>query len=476
MTEIGGIIKGENMLDIRKTCSACGNRIALLSDSGEAKTYEELVTFADGFAAAVPSHSLVFILAENSFGAVMGYVACLLHECVPLLLNSATEASQLRHLCEVYTPSYIWLPDVNSSIGDSYTAIFKASGYTLLQTGYKPFDLHSDLALLLSTSGSTGSPKLVRLSRQNVHSNAESIAQYLQITAEERPITSLPLYYSFGLSVINSHLLRGATILLTKYSVSDSEFWQFAREQHATSLSGVPYTWQMLKQLRFMRMQTPDLRTLTQAGGKLSPELAKEYIDWAAANGKRFYVMYGQTEATARMSYLPWDVAAEKPGSIGVAIPNGRFELRDMDGIAISEPDKQGELVYYGPNVSMGYAQKSEDLLLGDCNNGCLHTGDIAMLDSDGDYYIVGRMKRFLKIFGLRIGLDEVERLILSHFDTDCYCCGTDEKLHVKVTNPDVAGQIPLFLEQQIHLFRQYIQISVVEKILRNEVGKVIAQ
>lgn len=186
--------------------------------------------------------------------------------------------------------------------------------------------------------------------------------------------------------------------------------------------------------------------------------------------------MYGQTEATARMSYLPWDVAAYKPGSIGVAIPNGRFELYETDGTTIIAPDIQGELVYYGPNVSMGYAQKCEDLALGDCNNGCLHTGDIAMFDTDGYFYIVGRMKRFLKIFGLRIGLDEVERLILSHFDTDCYCSGTDEILHVKVTNPEVAGQIPMFLEQHLHLFRQYIQVSVVETILRNEVGKVIAQ
>lgn len=451
-------------------------RVALLDSSGDVMTYGGLMQKADVLGERLVPRSLVFLLAENSIGAVVGYVACLQHGCVPLMLNTTTDDTLLQQLCETYHPRYIWMPDALTKESLELPVKYKAEEYKLLETNYPTTTLHPDLALLLSTSGSTGSPKLVRLSKQNVEANAKSIAQYLQITHDERPITSLPMYYSFGLSVINSHLLCKATILLTKYSVTDREFWQFAKEQNATSLSGVPYTWQMLKMLRFTRMQLPAMTTLTQAGGKLAPELAKEYIDWAKANGKRFFVMYGQTEATARMSYLPWEHAADKPKSIGIAIPDGRFEIHNSEDMPILATGEQGELVYYGPNVSMGYAEKVEDLLSGDNNAGCLHTGDVAMRDEDGYYYIVGRMKRFLKIFGLRIGLDEVERLILSNFDTDCYCSGTDEMLSVKVTNPQIVEELPLFLEQRIHLYHQHISVSLVEKILRNEVGKVIAQ
>lgn len=464
------------MLGLSNLDSVSRQRIALSTPSGQLMTYEELIVQADALGAQMENRSLVFLLAENSIGSVVGYVACMQHGCVPLLLNCATDDALLNQLYEVYHPRYIWMPEASEKKFMRFAVRYATNGYKLLATDYKKPDLHPDLALLLSTSGSTGSPKLVRLSKSNVEANAESIAQYLCITNDERPITSLPMYYSYGLSVINSHLLRGANILLTNYSVTDKEFWQFAKEQGATSISGVPYTWQMLKMLRFMRMQLPAMTTLTQAGGKLAPELAKEFIDWAAANGKRFYVMYGQTEATARMSYLPWDCAAKKPNSIGVAIPGGRFEVHNAEGRDVTASGEQGELVYFGPNVSLGYAESLADLSLGDSNKGCLHTGDIAKRDDEGCYYIVGRMKRFLKIFGQRIGLDEVENIIRAKYDTDCYCSGTDEQLTVKVTNPVIIEELPMALEQQIHLFHQHIQVLHVDKILRNEVGKVIAQ
>ncbi|MFQ8823505.1 MAG: AMP-binding protein [[Ruminococcus] lactaris] len=217
--------------------------------------------------------------------------------------------------------------------------------------------LYEELALLLTTSGSTGSRSFVRLSYKNLSSNAASIASYLELTRSERPVTTLPMNYTYGLSVINSHALAGAAVLLTEKTVFDREFWEFASAEKATSLAGVPYTYEMLKKLKFMEMELPNLKTMTQAGGKLSVSLHREFAEYAAGHGKRFIVMYGQTEATARMGYLPAGEALNRCGSMGIAIPGGKFRLTGEDGREIKEAGTTGELVYEGKNVMLGYAK-----------------------------------------------------------------------------------------------------------------------
>ncbi len=175
---------------------------------------------------------------------------------------------------------------------------------------------------------------------------AASIVQYLHLDETERPITTLPMNYTYGLSIINSHLMVGATILLTEKGLMQKEFWTFFKEQEATSFGGVPYTYEMLERLRFFRMDLPSLRYFTQAGGKLAPERHRKFAEYAQKRGKKFVVMYGQTEATARMGYLPPERALDKCGSMGVAIPGGRMWLRDVDGSRITEPRIVGELLH----------------------------------------------------------------------------------------------------------------------------------
>ncbi|MEV0235718.1 AMP-binding protein [Nonomuraea sp. NPDC050786] len=255
---------------------------------------------------------------------------------------------------------------------------------------------HPDLAVLLATSGSTGNPKLVRLSRQAVQANAAAIAAALSITPDEIAPTSLPLHYSYGLSVLNSHLAAGATVMLTEAGLLERSFWTHLDAHRCTSLAAVPYQYEMLRRLRYERSEHPTLATLTQAGGRLSPELVTEF----AGKADRFFVMYGQTEATARIAVLPPDRLADKPGSAGAAIPGGR--------LAVDE----GEIVYHGPNVMMGYAETAADLARGDDLGGVLRTGDLGRLDSEGFLYITGRLKRIAKVFGVRVNLDDVERLV----------------------------------------------------------------
>jgi len=280
--------------------------------------------------------------------------------------------------------------------------------------------------------------------------------------------------YTYGLSILNSHLLVGATLLMTDKGLMQKEFWSFFKEREATSFGGVPYTYEMLDRLRFSQMELPSLRTMTQAGGKLTPELHEKFSAYAAENGKRFVVMYGQCEATARMGYLPPEKAVEKKGSMGIAIPGGAFHLEDENGNRIITPHTTGELVYQGENVALGYAECGEDLRKGDQWHGILHTGDIAQFDEDGYYYIVGRKKRFLKIFGNRVNLDEIDRLVKGEFSAECASTGVDDHLYLFISNPEIASRVRVFVSTKTGLHPSAFRVIVLEKIPKNDAGKTL--
>lgn len=273
--------------------------------------------------------------------------------------------------------------------------------------------LHPDLALLLSTSGSTGSPKLVRLSRTNVEANARSIASYLGLTADDRAITTLPLHYCYGLSVLTSHLAAGAGVVLTGLSVADECFWRLAERSGATSFAGVPYTFDLLDRTGFAERHLPSLRYVTQAGGRLAPDRVRRLAELGRRRGFDLYVMYGQTEATARMAYLPPALAAARPESIGVPVPGGDFRLEPVaddadDATGAVGEGGVGELVYTGPNVMMGYAREPGDLARGPELTE-LRTGDLARQGDDGLWEVCGRLDRHAKVFGLRLDLGRLE-------------------------------------------------------------------
>lgn len=446
-------------------------RAAVISDDGSVLSYGELDNYSTKLALYLKDRNLAFCLCNNGIGSLLGYYSFLKLGVVPIMLDASKDVELMDKLLEIYKPNYLWISEDNykETLG---SVLYAAYGYVLIKFNDEETELEDSLALLLTTSGSTGSPKLVRLSYDNVRSNAESIAEYLNITSDERPVTSLPMYYSYGLSVINSHLIKGATILLTEKPVIQKEFWAFAKEQKATSIAGVPYTYEMLKRLRVFRMDLPELKTMTQAGGKLNANLAQEYIEQATALGKKFVVMYGQTEATARMSYLPVDKALEKYSSIGIAIPGGKFSLIDVNGQEITEPEVDGELVYTGRNVSLGYAECRADLAKGDENHGVLHTGDIARRDVDGFYYITGRMKRFVKIYGNRVNLDATEQLV-KEITTSCACVGVDDKITVFITESDKAEAIKSLLVKKTGLNVRAFAVQTIDNIPKNPAGKV---
>lgn len=459
-----------------------GQRIAAIDDGGNSITYESLFDEAEKLAAQIGKRTLVFSLCTNSIGSLTGYVAFENHRIVPLLLSEKLDYGLLHELIHSYHPEYLWLSEQVRTKFPAYQEVYRSFGYVLLKTGLTPYPMHEELALLLTTSGSTGSPKLVKQSYKNIKSNTESIVEYLQIDETERPVTTLPMNYTYGLSIINTHLYVGAAILLTESTLMQKEFWAFFKAQKATSFGGVPYTYEMLDRLRFFQMELPSLRYMTQAGGKLSPKLHRQFAEYAAKQGKKFIVMYGQTEATARMAYLPAEKSLEKYGSMGIAIPGGRFCLLDENDEEINEPDVVGELVYYGDNVTLGYAQHGRDLITGDERNGRLATGDMAKRDNDGFYYIVGRKKRFLKIFGNRVNLDETERLLKSQYEgLECACGGQDDNMIlyvVKETAEKSAGgnvsEIRKYIASKTGLNPSAFQIKTISQLPQNDAGKIL--
>jgi acyl-CoA synthetase (AMP-forming)/AMP-acid ligase II len=447
--------------------------IAFTAENGEPHTYESAAAAADSFGARVAGRGLVFILADNGMASLIGYLGCLRSRVPAALLAHDLHSDLLSNLLRTYRPNYILLPRDRAGHLPHAAELLALGDHVLLAYSNDSSPVHDDLALLVTTSGSTGSAKFVRLSYENLSSNARSIAEYLGIRADDRAITALPMHYVYGLSVVNSHLQCGARVVLTNASLMEKRFWEALKNYGATTLSGVPYTFELLKRLRWNRMDLPDLRVLTQAGGKLSAALVQEFAALCRDRGMRFYVMYGAAEATARMSYLPPRLALEKPGSVGQAIPGGELWIEDETGNVITQPDVVGELFYRGPNVSLGYAHRREDLAHGDERRGVLQTGDLAKRDAEGAYYIVGRRSRFIKLFGNRVNLEEVEQLI-RNAGIECACAGDDEMLRIYITSPALRKDVVSLAQRLTNLHHSVLRAFVIDRIPRNEAGKII--
>lgn len=449
------------------------NKVAVIDDSNRSVTYGEICEFTEEFARHLSYRTLIFILSENRIGSLLGFTASMSNRIVPLILSAATEEGLYEHLLEIYKPEFLWMPNYFAE-KKGIEPVFTAWDYSLVKSGYPKVPMFDDLSLLLPTSGSTGSPKLVRHSYRNIEANADNVRRLFELDGNEKAMAILPMHYTMGLSVIASHLFAGSTLLLSGRSLLDKGFWAMLKE--ATSFTGVPYSYEILTKMRFTRMDLPNLKVITQGGGKLSEDMFKIFAQYAHDNGKKFIATYGQTECTARMAFLPAELATTKTCSIGFAEPGGKLSIVDKDGAETFEGEAEGEMVYRGENVTLGYATCLEDLLKGDENHGVMRTGDLARRDADGCYYIIGRLRRFLKIYGLRIGLDEVEQMVKAEYNTDCYCKGDDEKLVVLVTNAQLKEVLPSFIEEKTRLFHQRVEVQVVKEILRNETGKVINQ
>jgi acyl-CoA synthetase (AMP-forming)/AMP-acid ligase II/peptidoglycan/LPS O-acetylase OafA/YrhL len=425
------------------------NHAPALVFPGHVTSYAALGARVDDLAQRLAGpKKLVAIEAQPSADFIVCYLAALRARHAVALLPPG-DAAAARSFCRDFAP------DISFGLEADVWQMRKAGARA--RSG-----LHPDLAVMLATSGTEGRPRWVRLSRTNIAANAANIVDYLGLTAADRAAQTLPFHYSYGLSVLHSHLAAGSSLAFCGASVVSEGFIEAASGLGCTGISGVPYSFELLERISFRQRLWPELRYMTCAGGRLPPDVVTLHARAMAAHGGRFFVMYGQTEATARMAYLPPDLAAAHPDCIGIAIPGGAFRIA-------ATPGEAGELHYRGPNVMMGYATARADLGRG-AEIAELATGDIAVMTEAGLIRLVGRARRFSKIAGLRIGHEAIEWALRAR-GIACAVTGTDEAITVHLDSPgeDVAA----LAADAAGLPQRYVRVERHDQLPRLATGKI---
>ena len=449
-----------------------GDQVAAVVPNQGSLSYDTLLSRGAKLDHALTDRSLILCLASQTTDFIVGYVAFQRAGHVLLLLNPESNVDQY---VELYQPGFLFVPQERVPIESRRTNLVATIGdYQLIYTGHSKHDLHPDLSLLLTTSGSTGNPMLVRQSRENIASNARSIAESLGLSHSDRAFLSLPLNYTYGLSMLHAQLAIGGSFVVNDRPMTDRQFWENLEASEATMMGGVPYSYEMLLRLGLDRLSQTSLRLLTQAGGHLDKARVIQVAAKARELSIDFYVMYGQTEATARMTVLNPSDLPLKAGSIGRPIPGGSLAVVDTETGGSLDAGMTGELVYSGPNVMMGYANSSLDLSKGSELDGTLHTGDVGYRDEDGYFFITGRLKRFVKLFGNRVNLDDVERF-LSASGIVAACVGTDKNIWIFVEGAvdlEIAG-LQSRVADFLRVHQSAIRSKAIDSLPRSDAGKV---
>lgn len=449
-----------------------GGTPALIDADGIALTHQELANAADSLVVDLPPRQLVLCLCSNSVDAIVGYVGLVRNGHVCVMLAAGTDPERIKEFSRLFSPNQVYAPaEILRELELDPQLIF--GSYGIARTRYATTEMHQDLTLLMTTSGSTGSPMLVRVSNDNLVENAASIAESLGLTAHDRALTTLPMNYTYGLSIINSQLQVGGSLVVCDASLMDRQFWNLVSTSGATYFGGVPYTYQMLERIGIRRLANGTLRMLTQAGGKLDEASVKRIHSACAEVGIEFNVMYGQTEATARMSVLKSSEVQGHPWSIGRPIPGGSMRVVDPDTGESAGSGEVGELEYLGPNVTMGYATSRADLVRGDDFGFSLRTGDLAIQGDDGYFRIVGRRKRFIKVYGSRVNLDDVERMV-QESGLEAVCTGSDDSLVVHIVGDVDREGLKEAVASFIGTHKNAVRVNPVGSIPRAESGKVL--
>ena len=454
------------------------HNLALNDDKKNKYSYKEILEFEKKFKYLKKTKSLIIIICQNNFDTISAYVSFLrLNQTVFLISNHFDELYMLD-IINRYKPKYLFFPKKFCSKkikkNNEIKKKFEKSFFYKIKKEVN-YQINKELSLLLMTSGSTGSPQTVRLSNLNLKSNAQSIANYFKIKKKDKVVTTLPMNYALGLSIINSHLIRGASITLTNFSIVQKQFWELINNNKINTFTGVPFTFETLKKIISVKNSFPSLKYITQAGGKLNKDLVEYFDKFFKKKKIRFYIMYGQTEACARMSFLNYKKIKLNPESIGEVIPGGKFSIIDSNGLKINKSNVSGELVYSGNNVSLGYAKSYKDLIRKDENNKILKTGDIAYRNKKNLFFITGRKKRFIKINGIRISLDSIENEFKKE-NLDCICTGEDNKLEIYCIKSKYSDKIFKKIVIKLQIRKSNYKLNFINRIPRNQSGKIMYQ
>jgi long-chain acyl-CoA synthetase len=424
--------------------------------------YDQIFSFEKKFK-NLKKNKLILFICENSSAFLMTYISLIRKNLVIMLVDQNSDNEEIKELILSYKPSYIFMKKKTKINLDNYEINLELKNNIILQNkNNENYKIFKELALLLSTSGTTGSKKFVRISKKNLYSNTKNISNFLNIQSKDITITTLPPHYTYGLSILNSHIFSGAAVCINNLSFIDKSFWIKANKFKVNNFGGVPFNYEILKKLKFTINNLPTLKYITQAGGHLEADIKKYFLKDAKKNNYKFIVMYGQVEATSRISYLPFEKLEEKFESAGKSIPEGNLSISLEDH----------EIIYNGPNVCLGYAYSWKDLTKGDENKGELKTGDIGSIDSEGYLFISGRKNRETKLFGHRINLDEIEK-ILKDKGYKCLCVSKKNKLFIFNLSDRNNNDIAIYLSKKIKVNINFFSIKTLKVPPINSSGKV---
>ena len=415
-----------------KSFAKHGNKIAISDGEVINLTYKKILIEFNKIKKKIKPKSLVLIVSDNTIGSLLAYIFCIINNHVAIIVDAKTAKINIHKIFKTYKPNYIFLSMKNKYMFNK-KCIEKYNFFNeaLLKNKVdKKINLNKNLSLLLPTSGSMGSVKFVKLSKTNLKHNTDNIIRYLKINNKDSAITNLPISYSYMLSIVNTHFEKGGSIIISNYSLIDKKFWKIFNKNKITSFNGVPYTYEMLSKIGLQNIRIKSLRYLTNAGGKLEKENLKEIIDFCKKNKLKLFSMYGQTEASPRISYLKPEFSKKKIGSIGQGMPGNKIYIVDDHGEKISDPFKEGEIVCEGKNVFMGYSKNFKDLINDSENNYKLNTGDLGYFDSDGFFYITSRKSKIAKIFGNRVDIGVLENLMKQR-GYKIACLSNDKKIFI---------------------------------------------
>ena len=440
------------------------NRTAIIQEGLNTKSYEQLLFDTNIFKHTSLKRKVILVFCENNYETIVAYLGLIANKSVPYLVDNNIKKAEAIYILKKYKINYIYLPKKRLKEFKNFKKTFDFLQYSLIKiNNYIYYKIFRNLTLLLSTSGSVGSPKCVRLSTQNIKSNSRSIIKFLNITKNNRVITTLNPSYSYGLSIINTHLLVGASIVLTNLTFFDKLFWKLLRDAKANTFGGVPFHYQVLQKIKFEQFNLPSLKYLTHAGGLIFQETKNYILKVCNLKKIKFISMYGATEATARMSYIPWKFKNKNANCIGKAIPGGRFWIEGKNNGKIYKHNQVGELIYSGNNVSLGYSNTYKDLCKGDQNKKILKTGDLARLGNDNYYYLVGRKSRMIKVNGYRVDLDFIE-IELKRNKIYSMCSGQDDKLEVFYINHNLKDKILNIIKKFKVIRKDNLKLMLVNK------------
>lgn len=453
------------MLHLFSNLKKFNYRTALIDQKKKSYSYKEVIKKSNFICSNIESKSVILMVASNTVPSIIGYIGFIRSKNIVILLDKSFKQEYAEETIKKYKPNYIFFPNDYIKIKKNYNKkVLSFKNYTLVKTNFKKIKkINQKNLLLLSTSGTTQSPKFVRLSNANLKVNTKDIINYLKINSKHTTITTMPMGYSYGLSIINTHLESGAKIIVNEKTVFEKSFWKNITNYKVTSFGGVPQIFEQLKKLKFESLNLPNLKYLTQAGGKLEKNLVSYYKNICAKKSIKFFIMYGQTEASPRMSYLEWKKFSTKSASIGKPLNGSKFEIINNKKKRVKKSFEIGELKYFGKNVSLGYAKNIIDLFKDDQNLGELLTGDLGYFDDEGYFYITGRKNRITKVFGLRINLDDIEKK-LKEYKINVKCVPDNKYLKIQVSKKINIRLVKKIIFESYGINQNYVLISKVKK------------